>query len=78
MQSKIYALILSSLMALTFVIGCESANSSNDTRKNFKNISLALDWYPWSNHVGLFVAKEKGTLRTLYSNATNKKFYIHQ
>ena len=60
MQSKIYALILSSLMALTFVIGCESANSSNDTRKNFKNISLALDWYPWSNHVGLFVAKEKG------------------
>lgn len=26
-------------------------------------VSLALDWYPWSNHAGLFIAREKGYFR---------------
>lgn len=26
----------------------------------FTKISMALDWFPWSEHVGFFIAKEKG------------------
>ena len=27
---------------------------------SFPPVSVVLDWFPWSNHAGLFIAKDKG------------------
>lgn len=35
-------------------------SSCNTKDKNLKSIDFILDWYPNTNHTGLFVAKEKG------------------
>jgi ABC-type nitrate/sulfonate/bicarbonate transport system substrate-binding protein len=31
--------------------------------KKAEKVSVALDWFPWSNHSGLFIAREKGYYR---------------
>jgi len=36
------------------------ATSQPSATKQPAKISVALDWYPWSNHTGLLTAKEKG------------------
>ncbi len=38
------------------VAACGSSGGSSAT----DSVSIVLDWYPWSNHAGLFVAQENG------------------
>lgn len=37
-------------------VGCGRAEEAPET----VGVSMALDWYPWANHTGLFIAREKG------------------
>ena len=46
---------LSGLLALSLVIaGCGGA------AKAPTKVSVILDWYPWSNHTGLYLAQSRG------------------
>ncbi|GBD10549.1 Formylaminopyrimidine-binding protein [bacterium HR23] len=49
-------LVMLVLLAVGVLAGCQR---SPQTVK----VSVALDWYPWSNHAGLFIAQEKGYFR---------------
>ena len=44
------------IMLSILVISIFSCSSENEINK----VSLALDWYPNSNHAGIFYAKDKG------------------
>jgi putative hydroxymethylpyrimidine transport system substrate-binding protein len=50
-------LILVGCLSLTG-IGC--FGDSRDAADELTTVSIALDWFPWANHSGLFVAKERG------------------
>ena len=47
------------IMLSILVISMFSCSSENEINK----VSLALDWYPNSNHAGIFYAKDKGSFR---------------
>jgi putative hydroxymethylpyrimidine transport system substrate-binding protein len=55
-----FRLLIVILIILSFPVGCNLISSSENTQNDFTDITIALDWYPWSNHAGIFVAKEKG------------------
>ena len=38
-----------------FLIGCGQGAPAELTK-----VSIALDWFPWANHSGLYVAQDKG------------------
>ena len=48
------ALVLG-VLVLLLAIACGS-----DAKADLLRVTLALDWYPNSNHLGLFIAQEKG------------------
>ena len=53
-RRKGYASILAVLVALV-ALACSSGSGGEKV-----SVKLALDWYPNSNHLGLFIAQEKG------------------
>lgn len=56
--SKKIPILLSLVLAVTMmaVVGC----NGDDEPEKLTQVSLALDWFPWSNHSGLYVAQERG------------------
>ena len=56
-MKKLATLVLISL-ALFLVAACGS--DSEPTAEPLAKVSVALDWFPWSNHSGLFIAQERG------------------
>ncbi|MDW8119149.1 MAG: ABC transporter substrate-binding protein [Chloroflexota bacterium] len=44
------------VLGIALATGCQRAPSLTKVR-------VALDWYPWANHAGLFLAQEKGYFR---------------
>ena len=56
-MKKLATLLLVSL-ALFLVAACGS--DSEPTTEPLTKVSIALDWFPWSNHSGLFIAQERG------------------
>ena len=52
MKNKLMGFIL--LTVLTCL------NISCDTSTDIVQVKLALDWYPNANHIGLYIAQEKG------------------
>jgi putative hydroxymethylpyrimidine transport system substrate-binding protein len=53
-RCKTFLWASSTLLAL-LALACSTGESSEET-----SVKLALDWYPNSNHLGLFIAQEKG------------------
>ncbi|MBI4310981.1 MAG: ABC transporter substrate-binding protein [Chloroflexi bacterium] len=49
-------LLLLPLLALALLAAACGGASGKETTK----VRVALDWFPWSNHSGLYIAKEKG------------------
>lgn len=45
------------LLVLAVPLAC---GSIGDDAAESEQISVALDWYPWANHTGLFLAEERG------------------
>ncbi|MFN3975179.1 MAG: ABC transporter substrate-binding protein [Dehalococcoidia bacterium] len=50
------AFLVVALLSITMLGGCKRP-------AEVVKVSLALDWYPWSNHAGLFLARERGYFR---------------
>ena len=50
------------LLSLLFLVGMLVGACSSDSNEpeELIDVSLALDWFPWSNHSGLYVAQERG------------------
>ncbi len=58
LRSKRLAILLSLLFIVTMVVAV--ACGGDDEPEELIQVSLALDWFPWSNHSGLYVAQERG------------------
>ena len=49
------------ILAVVLIIGgCGEDTSQSSTEPTQVKIKLALDWYPNANHIGLYIAQEKG------------------
>ena len=57
-MNKLAALVLVPLVMILTVVACGS--SAEATPVPLTKVSLALDWFPWSNHSGMFIAKDRG------------------
>ncbi|MEN6461545.1 MAG: ABC transporter substrate-binding protein [Syntrophomonas sp.] len=59
-KSVVFMLILS-LLAVSLV-GCQSTEKAKNTKKTApkQKVTIMLDWFPNTNHTGLYVAKDKG------------------
>ena len=55
---KWWTLIVVTVIALGLLAACGSEEEL--VEEEFVKVRLAMDWYPNANHVGLFVAEEKG------------------
>ena len=50
------------LVVAVIIGGCGEDTSQSSTEPTQVKIKLALDWYPNANHIGLYIAQEKGYL----------------
>lgn len=50
---------IAAVFAMFVTTGCSQENVQNSQEEK-KQVSIMLDWYPNTNHTGLYVAKEKG------------------
>lgn len=60
---KPVAILLSAVLVLTLLAaacGGESSPTSEPAAQALKQVSVSLDWFPWSNHSGLYVALDRG------------------
>ncbi len=53
------ALILFSLLFIVTMVAAVACGG-DDEPEELTKVSLALDWFPWSNHSGLYIAQERG------------------
>ena len=54
-------LLAGALIAVALlIVACQSAPVGWPAGQPTTKVSVALDWYPWSNHTGLYLAKENG------------------
>ncbi len=53
--------LLALVIGLVLALAGVSCGGSGD---GAKNVRVALDWFPWSNHSGLFIAQEKGYFKS--------------
>jgi len=52
---------IATVLAIVLIIGgCGEDTSQSSTEPTQVKIKLALDWYPNANHIGLYIAQEKG------------------
>jgi putative hydroxymethylpyrimidine transport system substrate-binding protein len=66
MKKLVWGLAL--VVAMLTLVACSTVNSpiagpdaeSAPVAEPLRQVSVALDWFPWSNHAGLYVAQEKG------------------
>ena len=54
------ALILFSLLFVVTMLAAACGGDSTPKPQELTKVSLALDWFPWSNHSGFFIAQERG------------------
>ncbi len=57
---KIPAAVLLSLLFVLSMLAAACGGDSTPEPKELTKVSIALDWFPWSNHSGLFIAQERG------------------
>lgn len=57
-EMKKLMLVLAALM-LVVVSGCSGNQQSSNKQKKLQKVTVVLDWYPNTNHTGLYVAKTK-------------------
>ena len=57
-MNKLAGLVVVFLIVLLALVACGS--SATPTAVPLTKVSVALDWFPWSNHSGLFIAQERG------------------
>jgi len=60
MSSKLKRLVLAIALLCGLSILGIACNANDSTDVELIPVSIALDWFPWANHSGLYVAKERG------------------
>ena len=55
-----YRKLASALFALAALWACWPYRARGDDSSERVSVKLAMDWYPNSNHTGLFIAKQRG------------------
>lgn len=56
---RLLSLMLALLLTSSLLAAC--GNDDDDTASDeLTPVTIALDWYPWSNHTGLYLAQERG------------------
>lgn len=48
------------LVLIVILAGCGTGEVFGSSDEQPSEISIALDWYPWSNHTGLYLAQQRG------------------
>ena len=56
----IFFIIILILIIFSIVSFSDFKKNSNDKNRNLTKLTVLLDWFPNTNHTGLYVAKEKG------------------
>ncbi len=63
-MNKLFAALLLALGLLPVLAACGGSSAPTpqiETKvTTFPPVSVVLDWFPWSNHAGLFIAKDRG------------------
>ena len=64
-MNRFFVALVVALGILPFLAACGSSSEApapqiEDKVTSFPPVSVVLDWFPWSNHAGLFIAKDKG------------------
>ena len=57
-MNKLAGLVVVYLVVLLAAVACGS--NATATPEPLTKVSVSLDWFPWSNHSGLFIAQDKG------------------
>ncbi|SMB90726.1 ABC-type nitrate/sulfonate/bicarbonate transport system, substrate-binding protein [Desulfonispora thiosulfatigenes DSM 11270] len=57
---KKLSILLISLLALSLFVGCAKEEVKEGQKADTNKATLMLDWFPNTNHTGIYVAKEKG------------------
>jgi ABC-type nitrate/sulfonate/bicarbonate transport system substrate-binding protein len=62
MKKKPLIVVLLISFLMVSIVGCQSSNKAKDTKKTApkQKVTVMLDWFPNTNHTGLYVAKDKG------------------
>jgi ABC-type nitrate/sulfonate/bicarbonate transport system substrate-binding protein len=63
-MKKIISLI-SMFLAINMLVGCGTDDKGKISKEKVEKVTLMLDWFPNTNHTGIYVAKEKGYFREL-------------
>ncbi|MDF2606033.1 MAG: hypothetical protein K0S34_223 [Bacillales bacterium] len=58
-MKKIISVILL-IAIITMLIGCGGTDNTNVPEQKKEKVTIMLDWFPNTNHTGIYVAKEKG------------------
>ena len=65
MKTRLFRNPLLGLALLVLLIGPVLAACGDDDDDTGNDepaaVTIALDWYPWSNHTGLYLAQERGS-----------------
>ena len=71
---KTYRGLVTLLVVTLLLAGCGARGSALPTgTSGLTKVSLVLDWYPWANHTGLYLAQSRG-----YFKAEGLEVDIHQ
>ena len=60
---KLFKIPAAALLSLLFALSMLAAACGGDSTpepQELTKVSIALDWFPWANHSGLFIAQERG------------------
>ena len=60
---KLFKIPAAALLSLVFALTMLAAACGGDSTpepKELTKVTIALDWFPWANHSGLFIAQERG------------------
>ena len=52
--------IILSLLSVLSMLAAACGGDSTPEPEELTQVSIALDWFPWSNHSGLYIAQERG------------------
>jgi len=64
-MTRFFVALMVALGILPFLAACGSSSEAPAPQieakvTSFPPVSVVLDWFPWSNHAGLFISKDKG------------------
>lgn len=60
MKKGIAILLIAFIGALSLMAGCSTDDKAQQNQKQLRDVTVLLDWYPNTNHTGMYIALDKG------------------